>query len=88
MQRMPHGRRQHGKSPPIFENRYVSFRHLRDFAHALETIPGHEQSRVIAEQPSPPSPLSLSGRGGVEGILLRNFPSPREGEGQGVRAGG
>ena len=50
--------------------------------------PGHGQSRVIAGQPSPPSPLSLNGRGGVGGILLRNLPSPREGEGQGVRVGG
>ena len=29
-------------------------------------------------QPSPPSPLSLSGRGGVGRILVRNLPSPRE----------
>jgi len=34
------------------------------------------------------TPLSLSGRGGVGRILVRNLPSPREGEGLGVRAGG
>ena len=46
------------------------------------------QSPLIAGQPSPPSPLSLNGRGGVGCVLVRNLPSPREGEGQGVRAGG
>ena len=40
--------------------------------------PGLMQSRVIAAQPSPPSPLSLNGRGGVGCVLLRNLPSPRE----------
>ena len=39
----------------------------------------------FAAQPSPPSPLSLSGRGGAENVLLRSLPSPLEGEGQGVR---
>ena len=39
----------------------------------------------VAGQPSPPSPLSLNGRGGAERILMKNLPSPREGEGQGVR---
>ncbi len=33
-------------------------------------------------------PFELSGRGGVGCVLVRNLPSPREGEGQGVRAGG
>ena len=46
---------------------------------------GHVQSRVVAGQPSPPSLLSLNGRGGAERILMKNLPSPREGEGQGVR---
>ncbi len=46
---------------------------------------GHVQSRVVAEQPSPPSPLSLNGRGGAERILMKNLPSPAQGEGQGVR---
>ena len=46
---------------------------------------GHVQSRVVAGQPSPPSPLSLNGRGGAERILMKKRPSPREGEGQGVR---
>ncbi len=32
-----------------------------------------------------PRPLSLNGRGGAERILMKNLPSPREGEGQGVR---
>ena len=41
------------------------------------------QSRMIAVQPSPPSPLSMNRRGGVERILMQNLPSPREGEGQG-----
>ena len=58
----------------------------RDLRSAFLLIsPGHGQSRVVAGQPSPPSPLSLNGRGGAERILLRNLPSPREGEGQGVR---
>ncbi len=43
------------------------------------------QSRMIAVQPSPPSPLSMNRRGGVERILMQNLPSPREGEGQGMR---
>ncbi len=47
--------------------------------------PGHVQSRVVAGQTSPPSPLSLNGRGGAERILMKKLPSPREGEGQGVR---
>ena len=41
--------------------------------------------QFVADQPSPPSPLSLSGRGGVGRILVRTLPSPREGEGLGVR---
>ena len=49
------------------------------------TSSGHVQSRVIAAQPSPPSPLSLHGRGGAERILMTKLPTPREGEGQGVR---
>ncbi len=46
------------------------------------------QSRVIAAPPSPPSPLSMNGRGGVGRILVRNLSSPSRGEGLGVRAGG
>jgi hypothetical protein len=38
-----------------------------------------------AASPSPPSPLSQNGRGGVEQILVQNLPSPPVGEGQGVR---
>ena len=46
-------------------------------------IAGRVQSRVVAGQPSPPSPLSLNGRGGAERILMKKLPSPREGEGAG-----
>jgi|GEM_PF-2830092 len=35
--------------------------------------------------PSPPNPLSLSGRGGAKAVLMRVLPSPPEGEGPGVR---
>ncbi|MEI8306988.1 MAG: DUF2298 domain-containing protein [Chloroflexales bacterium] len=41
--------------------------------------------RAIIPRPSPPSPLSLSGRGGAEDVP--DLPSPREGEGPGVRVG-
>ena len=41
--------------------------------------------RLPPNGPHPPGPLSQNGRGGAERILMKKLPSPRVGEGPGVR---